>query len=79
MVFKCFSCATDPTCCLCAQCFQGSDCAAKGHAYKMFKAGSGGCCDCGDREAWDPAGAHFRAPFPVIMGIMSCCILLDRE
>lgn len=56
MVFRCFSCATDPTCCVCSRCFEGSDCAAKGHQYQIFRAGAGGCCDCGDAEAWDRAG-----------------------
>ena len=66
MVFRCYSCATDPTCCVCSRCFEGSDCVAKGHQYQIFRAGAGGCCDCGDAEAWDPAGFCKRHSGPAV-------------
>ncbi|KAJ1481933.1 hypothetical protein T484DRAFT_1805773 [Baffinella frigidus] len=93
-VFKCNSCAKDPTSCMCAACFEKSKCRELSHQYQMFRlerrcdsllerpclmqsahafkstvrkdlaflamqmfrSGGGGCCDCGDHEAWEPAG-----------------------
>lgn len=46
----CKDCQTDPTCCLCLECFEKSE--HKKHNYRMFASGGGGCCDCGDPEAW---------------------------
>lgn len=45
----------DGTCVLCVTCFKQS--AHRNHKYKMGNSGGGGCCDCGDAEAWkrDPA------------------------
>lgn len=40
----------DSTCVLCVSCFKQS--AHKNHKYKMGTSGGGGCCDCGDKEAW---------------------------
>lgn len=40
----------DPTCVLCVNCFKQS--AHRNHKYKMSISGGGGCCDCGDTEAW---------------------------
>lgn len=40
----------DPTCVLCVSCFKQS--AHRQHRYKMGTSGGGGCCDCGDKEAW---------------------------
>lgn len=40
----------DPTCVLCVQCFKQS--AHRNHKYKMGTSSGGGCCDCGDVEAW---------------------------
>lgn len=34
-------------------CFKNSN--HQGHRYMAKKAG-GGCCDCGDAEAWKPSG-----------------------
>uniref|UniRef100_A0A8C1GXE3 E3 ubiquitin-protein ligase n=1 Tax=Cyprinus carpio TaxID=7962 RepID=A0A8C1GXE3_CYPCA len=45
-----YSCAADPTCVLCMQCFLGS--VHKEHRYRMTTSGGGGFCDCGDTEAW---------------------------
>ena len=50
-VFRCRNCGMDDTCVLCQRCFRASD--HEGHDVSMsINAGSGGCCDCGDPEAW---------------------------
>lgn len=40
----------DNTCVLCVECFKVSS--HRHHKYKMGQSGGGGCCDCGDTEAW---------------------------
>ncbi|KAJ1632832.1 putative zinc finger in N-recognin-domain-containing protein, partial [Pavlovales sp. CCMP2436] len=52
-VYHCRTCGMDPSCAICAECFGSSD--HEGHDYWMFSSG-GGCCDCGDAEAWRPEG-----------------------
>jgi hypothetical protein len=51
--FKCLTCAADPTCVMCAECFRRSPCVD--HDYRMVKSG-GGMCDCGDPTAWKEDG-----------------------
>ncbi|XP_012287219.1 E3 ubiquitin-protein ligase UBR2 [Orussus abietinus] len=48
--YSCRECGLDPTCVLCVNCFKQS--AHRNHKYKMGTSGGGGCCDCGDTEAW---------------------------
>lgn len=48
--YSCRECSMDPTCVLCAACFKKSS--HRHHKYKMATSSGGGCCDCGDREAW---------------------------
>ena len=48
--YCCRECGVDATCVLCVNCFKQS--AHKNHKYKMSTSGGGGCCDCGDKEAW---------------------------
>lgn len=48
--YNCRECGMDSTCVLCVSCFKQS--AHKNHKYKMGTSGGGGCCDCGDTEAW---------------------------
>jgi len=49
--YQCRTCASDPTCVLCARCFDASD--HEGHpVYIHASDGNSGCCDCGDAEAW---------------------------
>ena len=50
--YKCLDCGMDPTCVICLRCFMDSPCV--NHNFRMVKS-FGGCCDCGDREAWNPA------------------------
>ena len=45
------NCALDETCVLCAKCFRSTD--HQGHSSSFHVSrGGGGCCDCGDEEAW---------------------------
>ncbi|KAK9886902.1 hypothetical protein WA026_019159 [Henosepilachna vigintioctopunctata] len=48
--YSCRECGMDNTCVLCVECFRGSE--HKNHKYKMATSPGGGCCDCGDIEAW---------------------------
>ncbi|XP_072755009.1 E3 ubiquitin-protein ligase UBR2 [Anoplolepis gracilipes] len=48
--YSCRQCGMDSTCVLCVDCFKQS--AHRNHKYKMGTSGGGGCCDCGDTEAW---------------------------
>lgn len=50
VTFTCNDCGLDGTCVVCIDCFHKS--AHKDHNYKMFNSEGGGCCDCGDIEAW---------------------------
>lgn len=50
-IYRCRDCALDDTCVLCAPCFQASN--HDGHDIVFsVSSSSGGCCDCGDEEAW---------------------------
>lgn len=48
--YSCRECGMDNTCVLCVECFKVSP--HRHHKYKMGQSGGGGCCDCGDPEAW---------------------------
>ncbi|KAG4089700.1 hypothetical protein H8356DRAFT_1431840 [Neocallimastix lanati (nom. inval.)] len=50
-VYRCCDCAFDNTCVLCSKCFHASN--HKGHNIKFYiTKNGGGCCDCGDEEAF---------------------------
>jgi hypothetical protein len=50
-IYRCHDCGFDGTCVLCTKCFRSGD--HQGHSISMhISQGSGGCCDCGDAEAW---------------------------
>lgn len=51
--YSCRECGMDNTCVLCVDCFKKSE--HRLHKYKMGTSGGGGCCDCGDKEAWKKA------------------------
>lgn len=53
LVAECYDCATDSSCIQCMECFKGSN--HEGHKVVIKKA-YGGCCDCGDAEAWKKEG-----------------------
>ncbi|XP_077283397.1 ubr1 ubiquitin ligase isoform X2 [Arctopsyche grandis] len=48
--YSCRECGMDNTCVLCVDCFKRST--HRHHKYKMGTSTGGGCCDCGDAEAW---------------------------
>ncbi|XP_074111177.1 ubr1 ubiquitin ligase [Cotesia typhae] len=48
--YICRECGMDSTCVLCVACFKES--AHQNHKYKIGTSHGGGCCDCGDIEAW---------------------------
>ncbi|XP_053616126.1 E3 ubiquitin-protein ligase UBR1 isoform X2 [Plodia interpunctella] len=60
--YSCRECGMDNTCVLCVECFKVS--AHRHHKYKMGQSGGGGCCDCGDTEAWkrEPFCELHKAP-----------------
>ncbi|KAI9021566.1 hypothetical protein CLU79DRAFT_753863 [Phycomyces nitens] len=50
-IYRCKNCGLDNTCVLCSHCFHSTN--HEGHDIKInISQGSGGCCDCGDPEAW---------------------------
>ncbi len=53
LAYKCKTCERDPTCAVCVPCFRHGD--HVGHDYAMIRTG-GGCCDCGDVQAWKRNG-----------------------
>jgi hypothetical protein len=53
-VYNCRTCQVDPTCVQCADCFHNAN--HTGHEVFFHITGSGGCCDCGDVEAWKAEG-----------------------
>lgn len=54
IVWTCRQCQRDATCVLCNDCFQHSD--HEGHEVYFYHSTSGGCCDCGDADAWRATG-----------------------
>ena len=55
LAFNCAQCQAHTTCVLCEKCFRNSN--HDGHDVTFFRVSStGGCCDCGDTEAWKPEG-----------------------
>lgn len=54
IAWNCRTCQTDTTCVLCDTCFRNSD--HTGHDVLFHRTSPGGCCDCGDIEAWKADG-----------------------
>jgi hypothetical protein len=54
IVWICRQCQTDETCVLCNSCYQGSN--HEGHEVFFYHSQAGGCCDCGDCDAWSIDG-----------------------
>jgi len=54
IVWVCRTCQSDETCVLCHACYKASN--HEGHDVAFYHAQAGGCCDCGDPDAWDPEG-----------------------
>ncbi|TDL22308.1 hypothetical protein BD410DRAFT_256866 [Rickenella mellea] len=62
--YRCKDCALDDSCVMCSRCFHATN--HTGHNVTFYIAQqSGGCCDCGDPEAWrHPIGCRFHPPSP---------------
>jgi len=61
IVWVCRTCQSDETCVLCHECFSNSN--HEGHDVSFYHASAGGCCDCGDADAWSPSGfCHKHGP-----------------
>lgn len=54
IAWNCKVCQVDETCVMCNDCFISSD--HENHEVFFYYTHSGGCCDCGDTEAWAPEG-----------------------
>lgn len=54
IAWNCRTCQADNTCVICDECFRHSD--HEGHEVFFHRTQPGGCCDCGDIEAWDQQG-----------------------
>jgi len=54
IVWVCRTCQADETCVLCHTCYDNSH--HEGHDVAFYHAQAGGCCDCGDPQAWDSEG-----------------------
>lgn len=69
--YSCRTCQADPTCVLCTKCFHASD--HDGHqVYVQMSAGTTGCCDCGDDEAWTrPIQCSIHTKTPTNTGMSS--------
>jgi len=50
IAWNCRTCQTDGTCVICDECFRNSN--HDGHDVTFHRTSPGGCCDCGDIEAW---------------------------
>jgi hypothetical protein len=50
IAWNCRTCQTDSTCVICDSCFRQSK--HDGHEVYFHRTTPGGCCDCGDAEAW---------------------------
>ncbi len=52
-IYRCRDCGLDDTCVQCSTCFQASIHIKEDHDVVFsVSSSSGGCCDCGDHEAW---------------------------
>jgi hypothetical protein len=54
IAWNCRTCQSDSTCVVCDTCFRNSD--HEGHEVYFHRTSPGGCCDCGDLEAWRADG-----------------------
>ncbi|KZT09063.1 uncharacterized protein LAESUDRAFT_723368 [Laetiporus sulphureus 93-53] len=73
--FRCKDCALDDSCVLCSRCFEATD--HSDHNVSFFIAQqSGGCCDCGDVEAWrSTIQCPYHPPKPEISDYLSAFAL----
>lgn len=63
-IYRCRTCEIDDTSVLCGRCFNSSEHDAHVVSVTM-SSGNGGCCDCGDPEAWrTPVSCAIHAADP---------------
>jgi E3 ubiquitin-protein ligase UBR1 len=54
-------CGLDDTCVMCAKCFNATN--HENHEVYIYVSNAGGCCDCGDAEAWKiPLNCPYHSP-----------------
>ncbi|KZT42813.1 hypothetical protein SISSUDRAFT_979604 [Sistotremastrum suecicum HHB10207 ss-3] len=60
--YRCKDCSLDDSCVMCSRCFHATD--HTGHNVSFYLSQQpGGCCDCGDSEAWrHPVGCPYHPP-----------------
>mmetsp|Transcript_23783 Transcript_23783/g.51701 ORF Transcript_23783/g.51701 Transcript_23783/m.51701 type:complete len:1715 (-) Transcript_23783:3049-8193(-) len=54
VAYRCKDCGMTESSCMCVDCFDPTD--HEGHDFRIYKSLTGGCCDCGDPNAWRPSG-----------------------
>ncbi|CAM6059330.1 unnamed protein product [Sphagnum tenellum] len=54
IAYRCRTCQLNDSSAICVDCFQAGD--HRNHDYVMYHSESGGCCDCGDKDAWKISG-----------------------
>ncbi|KAK9173723.1 UBR1-like ring finger treble clef domain containing protein [Cryptosporidium meleagridis] len=54
IAYRCITCGTSTSSCICVDCFQNGN--HENHEYYIYKSDYGGCCDCGDEQAWNRDG-----------------------
>ena len=52
LAYRCRTCQVNDSSAICPDCFNAGD--HEGHDYSLYVSEHGGCCDCGDVEAWKP-------------------------
>ncbi|CAK4706409.1 unnamed protein product [Aphanomyces euteiches] len=60
VAYSCRDCQHDSTCVMCQACFADSN--HEGHDVSFQRTSAGGCCDCGDAEAWAKSGFCSKHP-----------------
>ncbi|PVU91157.1 hypothetical protein BB561_004551 [Smittium simulii] len=65
-VYRCKTCAIDDTCVLCTRCFHATEHTGHDTSFSI-NSGTGGCCDCGESEAWkQPLHCRYHATLDVL-------------
>jgi len=54
VAYRCTTCGLSDSSCQCVHCFDPED--HVGHDFRLYSSGAGGCCDCGDPQAWKESG-----------------------
>ncbi len=76
MAWNCRTCQTDSTCVICDPCFHASD--HEGHEVYFHRTNPGGCCDCGDIEAWKIEGCcPMHRPRQELAGDL--CVVANKD